>query len=224
MGCPHSFPKAAAKARRCCPPGPARSCLLNGNSATILAGFPTHVGTFPTPATGFPTAIDDAVLTIGPAPAKAGHPPVSIVTIPTTIGCRILTIGDVPVAVRTCPTRIGSLPASIGVRVLSLGDAPADAGNLPARLATRPARDFRPFSAPSCRLTADAASVSPSVMNIKQQSHLKMLIAVLGVLDKFKTVWQAITAFATARNDLSAAIDAVNAEALFGALCGALCP
>ena len=51
-------------------------------------------------------------------------------------------------------------------------------------------------------------------MNIKQQSHLKMLVAVLGVLDKFKSFWQAITALATARNDLSAAIDAVTAEEL----------
>lgn len=51
-------------------------------------------------------------------------------------------------------------------------------------------------------------------MNIKQQSHLKMLVAVLGVLDKFKTIWQAVTAFAAARTDLSAAIDAVNAEEL----------
>ena len=41
-----------------------------------------------------------------------------------------------------------------------------------------------------------------------------MLAAVLGVLDKFKPVWQAITAFATARNDLAAAIDAVNAGEL----------
>ena len=51
-------------------------------------------------------------------------------------------------------------------------------------------------------------------MNIKQQSHLKMLVADLGVLDKFKTLWQAVTAFTTARNDLSAAIDTVNAEEL----------
>ena len=36
-------------------------------------------------------------------------------------------------------------------------------------------------------------------MNIKKQAHLKMLAAVLSVLDKFKPVWQAITAFATAR-------------------------
>jgi hypothetical protein len=51
-------------------------------------------------------------------------------------------------------------------------------------------------------------------VNIKQQSHLKMLVVVLGVLDKFKTIWQAVAAFATARNDLSAAIDAVNAQEL----------
>jgi hypothetical protein len=51
-------------------------------------------------------------------------------------------------------------------------------------------------------------------MNIKQQSHLKMIVAVLGVLDKFKTIWQAVAAFAAARADLSAAIDAVNAEEL----------
>ncbi|MEY4385106.1 MAG: hypothetical protein RLY20_389 [Verrucomicrobiota bacterium] len=51
-------------------------------------------------------------------------------------------------------------------------------------------------------------------MSIKQQAHLKMLIAVLGVLDKFKALWQAIPAFLNGRNDLSAAIDAVNAEEL----------
>lgn len=51
-------------------------------------------------------------------------------------------------------------------------------------------------------------------MNIKQQAHLKMLIAVLGVLDKFKALWDAIPAFISARKDLSAAIDAVNAEEL----------
>jgi len=47
-------------------------------------------------------------------------------------------------------------------------------------------------------------------MNIKQQTHLKMLVAVLGVLDKFKTIWQAVTALATARDALSTAIEAVN--------------
>jgi len=51
-------------------------------------------------------------------------------------------------------------------------------------------------------------------MNIKQQAHTKMLIAVLGVLDSFKTLWQAITAFATARDNLAAAIDAIRAEEL----------
>ena len=51
-------------------------------------------------------------------------------------------------------------------------------------------------------------------MNIKQQSHTKMFVAVLGVLDTFKTLWQAVTAFATARNDLSAAIADIRAEEL----------
>ena len=51
-------------------------------------------------------------------------------------------------------------------------------------------------------------------MNIKQQSHTKMFVAVLGVLDTFKTLWQAVTAFATARNDLAAAIADIRAEEL----------
>jgi len=41
-----------------------------------------------------------------------------------------------------------------------------------------------------------------------------MLIATLGVMDSFKSLWQAIVAFATARNDLSAAIDNVRAQEL----------
>jgi hypothetical protein len=51
-------------------------------------------------------------------------------------------------------------------------------------------------------------------MNIKQQAHTKMFIAVLGVLDSFKTIWQAVTAFVTARNALSSAIDDIRAEEL----------
>ena len=51
-------------------------------------------------------------------------------------------------------------------------------------------------------------------MKIKQQSHTKMFVAVLGVLDTFRTLWQAITAFAIARADLAAAIDAIRAEQL----------
>ena len=41
-----------------------------------------------------------------------------------------------------------------------------------------------------------------------------MFVAVLGVLDNFKTVWQAVTAFVTARNALSSAIDDIRAEEL----------
>lgn len=41
-----------------------------------------------------------------------------------------------------------------------------------------------------------------------------MLIATLGVVDNFKSVWQAIVAFATARDDLSAAIDNIRAQEL----------
>ena len=41
-----------------------------------------------------------------------------------------------------------------------------------------------------------------------------MFIAVLGVLDSFKSVWQAVTAFASARNALSAAIDDIRAQEL----------
>lgn len=51
-------------------------------------------------------------------------------------------------------------------------------------------------------------------MNIKQQAHTKMFVAVLGVLDKFKTIWLAVTAFAGARDALAAAIDAIRAEEL----------
>jgi hypothetical protein len=51
-------------------------------------------------------------------------------------------------------------------------------------------------------------------MNIKQQAHTKMFIAVLGVLDSFKTIWTAVTAFVTARNALASAIDDIRAEEL----------
>ncbi len=51
-------------------------------------------------------------------------------------------------------------------------------------------------------------------MNIKQQAHTKMFIAVLGVLDSFKTVWQAVVAFAGAHDALAAAITAIRAEEL----------
>lgn len=51
-------------------------------------------------------------------------------------------------------------------------------------------------------------------MNIKQQAHLKMLIAVLGILDKFKTLWQTVVGLASARDALAAAIDDVNDQEL----------
>ena len=51
-------------------------------------------------------------------------------------------------------------------------------------------------------------------MNIIQQSHLKMLTAVLGVLDSFKTVWLTVVAFAGAHDALAAAIAAIRAEEL----------
>lgn len=51
-------------------------------------------------------------------------------------------------------------------------------------------------------------------MNIKQQAHTKMLVAVLGVLDSFKTIWQAVVAFASAHDALAAAIAAIRAEEL----------
>jgi hypothetical protein len=51
-------------------------------------------------------------------------------------------------------------------------------------------------------------------MNIKQQAHTKMFIAVLGVLDSFKTIWQAVVAFASARAALAAAIADIRAEEL----------
>jgi len=43
-------------------------------------------------------------------------------------------------------------------------------------------------------------------VDIKQQSHLKMLITTRDVLDNFKTLWSAIGAFVTARDDFGAAI------------------
>lgn len=43
-------------------------------------------------------------------------------------------------------------------------------------------------------------------MEIKQQSHLKMLITTRDVLDSFKNLWSAIVAFVTARADFGAAI------------------
>jgi tryptophan synthase alpha subunit len=41
-----------------------------------------------------------------------------------------------------------------------------------------------------------------------------MFIAVLGVLDNFKSIWQAVTAFTSARNALAAAIADIRAEEL----------
>lgn len=51
-------------------------------------------------------------------------------------------------------------------------------------------------------------------MNIKQQAHTKMFVAVLGVLDNFKTIWLAVAAFASARAALAAAIADIRAEEL----------
>lgn len=41
-----------------------------------------------------------------------------------------------------------------------------------------------------------------------------MFVAVLGVLDNFKPIWQTVTAFASARDALATAIDAIRAEEL----------
>ena len=51
-------------------------------------------------------------------------------------------------------------------------------------------------------------------MNIKQQAHTKMFVAVLGVLDNFKTIWQAVVAFTSARAALAAAIADIRAQEL----------
>ena len=51
-------------------------------------------------------------------------------------------------------------------------------------------------------------------MEIKQQSHLKMLITTRDVLDNFKTVWQSIGAFVTARADFGVAIGNIQAQEL----------
>jgi hypothetical protein len=51
-------------------------------------------------------------------------------------------------------------------------------------------------------------------MNIKQETHLKMLIASLGVIDNNKPVWKDVAAFSTARDDFESAIDNVRAQEL----------
>ncbi len=51
-------------------------------------------------------------------------------------------------------------------------------------------------------------------MNTKQWSHLKMFIATLLVVDKYKQLWSAIVAFVTARNDFAGAIDEIRAQEL----------
>lgn len=51
-------------------------------------------------------------------------------------------------------------------------------------------------------------------MEIKQQTHLKMLITTRDVLDNFKTLWLAIVAFVTARAAFGAAIDNIQAQEL----------
>jgi hypothetical protein len=51
-------------------------------------------------------------------------------------------------------------------------------------------------------------------MEIKQQSHLKMLITTRDVLDNFKTLWAAIVAFVTARADFGAAIASIQQQEL----------
>jgi hypothetical protein len=51
-------------------------------------------------------------------------------------------------------------------------------------------------------------------MNIKQETHLKMLIATLGVIDNNKPVWKDVAAFSTARDDFESAIENVRAQEL----------
>ena len=51
-------------------------------------------------------------------------------------------------------------------------------------------------------------------MNLKQQTHTKMFVAVLGVLDNFKTLWITVVAFASARAALAAAIADIRAQEL----------
>jgi hypothetical protein len=51
-------------------------------------------------------------------------------------------------------------------------------------------------------------------MEIKQQSHLKMLITTRDVLDSFKTLWSDIVAFVTARADFGAAIASIQQQEL----------
>ena len=49
---------------------------------------------------------------------------------------------------------------------------------------------------------------------IRQQSHLKMLITTRDVLDNFKALWSAIVAFVTARADFGAAIASIQQQEL----------
>ena len=49
-------------------------------------------------------------------------------------------------------------------------------------------------------------------MTSKQQTHLKMFIATLLVVDKFKQLWSAIVAFANARDAFADAIDNIRAQ------------
>lgn len=51
-------------------------------------------------------------------------------------------------------------------------------------------------------------------MNLKQQTHTKMLITVLGVLDSYKIIWLSVAAFASARTGLSNAIVDIRAAEL----------
>ena len=51
-------------------------------------------------------------------------------------------------------------------------------------------------------------------MNINQQTHTKMFVAVLGVLDNFKPLWQGVAAFGIARNGLAAAVEDIRAQEL----------
>jgi len=51
-------------------------------------------------------------------------------------------------------------------------------------------------------------------MTIKQQTHTKMFIAVLGVLDQYNNIWQAVSAISTARGKLAAVISDIRAAEL----------
>lgn len=66
----------------------------------------------------------------------------------------------------------------------------------------------------SLLLEGKSQSKTGHIMNNMQQIHAKIFIAVLGVLGNFKTIWQIVEAFASARNAPSVAACDIRTEEL----------